>query len=64
MVSCDAPRALVVDHVALALDVRLFGRVTQVMVPCNALLALVVDHVALALCVRVFGRVTQGYGTL
>jgi len=56
LVPCDAPHALVVDHVALALDVRGFGRVTQILVPCDAPHALVVDHVALALDVCGFGR--------
>ena len=60
MVPCDAPFTHVVDHVPLALDVRVFGRgtsqIAQILVSCDAHHALVVDHVALALDERGFGH--------
>jgi len=67
MVPCDAPFTHVVDHVPLALDVRVFGRgtgqITQILVPCDAWHALVVDHVALALDERVFDQIAIPHGT-
>ena len=56
---CDALLAVLVDGVALSLDVRGFGHVAQPVVSCDALLAALVDHVALFLDERVFGQVTQ-----
>jgi len=53
------PSALVVDHVAIALDERVFARIAQVIVPFDAQHALVVDHVAIALDVRVFAQIAQ-----
>ena len=54
----DAQLALVVAYVALALDVRGFGRgavqIAQLVEPCDTLLAVLVDHVALSLDVRGF----------
>ena len=63
LVPCDAPHALGVDHVALALDERVFVRgaaqTAQLMVSCDAPHALFVDHVALALYERVFAQIAQ-----
>jgi len=41
MVLCDAPHALVVDHVAIALDERVFAQIAQVIVPFDTPHALV-----------------------
>jgi len=63
LVPCDAPHALGVDHVALALDERVLVRgaaqTAQLMVSCDAPHALFVDHVALALYERVFAQIAQ-----
>ena len=48
MVPFDAPLALVIDHVAITLDERVFTcgatQIAQIMVPFDVPLALVVDH--------------------
>jgi len=36
VIRCDARHALLVEYVALALDVRVFGRVTQLVIPCDS----------------------------
>jgi len=64
---CAAQHALVVEHVALALDERVFGRVArhlaplvaQLVIRCDAQHALLVEHVALMLDMCVFGCVAQ-----
>jgi len=56
MVPCDAPHALLVDHVTLALDDSVFSRIAHLMVPCDEPHAMLVDYVALALDERVFAR--------
>jgi len=56
---CAAPLAVLVDHVALSLDVRGFARLAQLLEPCDALLAVLVDHVALFPDERVFAQVAQ-----
>ena len=56
VVPCDAPLAVLVDHVALFLDERGFAQVAQLVEPCDAPLAVLVDHVALFLDVRGFVR--------
>jgi len=49
MVLCDALLALVVDHVAPALDERGFAQIAQVVVPFDAQLVVLGEHVAPAL---------------
>jgi len=63
MVPCDARHTLVVDHVALALDARVFAQIAQLMVPCDARHTLVVDHMALALDDRVFAQIAIPHRT-
>jgi len=57
LVPCDAQHALVVDHVALALDERVFAQIAQLVVLCDAQHTLDVDHVSLALDDCVFARI-------
>ena len=56
VVPCDALLTVLVDDVALSLDVRGFAQIAQIVVPCDALLTVLVDDVDLSLDVHGFGR--------
>jgi len=59
MVPCDAQLVVLVEHLAPALDERVFAQFAQVMVPCDAQLVVLVEHVAPALDERVFAQIAQ-----